>query len=491
MRHKQTDFQNEKTMADVLDWSRQTNQPRDALYELEKIAPRMGLLNAEMSLIPADLAHFEKVVAVTSYGSVSKAKNLNTARKRGNARVRALLQRFWQENSGIKADPKVRESYDAIIEAMTAREGFCDRGADLTTQSHMPFLLLRARARQPLADLGQDEIDRLWREATPDGRKVIRKALSRIEQLRRGHNMWPEIAALLPSGPLAVPAAPDRARRIVWDSLPVAFRKDADHILQKTLRTDEDLEAWARAQRAAGVSLVEIDKAISAQRAKGTRRPKNKVGAINAYRQSLTWLIRELSDEQQADLKSVSELFTDEIIETACRAQITRSKTSATLKSPEQSSTLWSRFTNLTTIARHGLKDEEALAAVNVVRLFQKDAVHAPKSMTREIEEVMDRMRRSPELAARFVNAPQRLHDIATERLNAATTRFAKDEAIRLFAVAAAWAIQVSRPLRPGNLFMTRMIGTDEWPRHLTWRGNAETAEIRFSAIETKTSQHV
>jgi len=240
------------TMKDVLAWARDAGESRDAIYEILKIPARLGLLDAEIGLIPADLGHFDRVIAGSPYGMVSKAKDLDAARRRGNARVRAGLMRFFAARGDATPPLQVRESYTALIEAMKRHEGFPEKGARLPTSAHRPFLLLRARARVPLADLDQAEIDRLWADATSEGRRALRKAIRRIGDLRRNHDGCREISRLLPTAPLAIPASPDRARRILWSSLPERFREDAEAVFQRALRKPENLAAWAKEQLKAG-----------------------------------------------------------------------------------------------------------------------------------------------------------------------------------------------------------------------------------------------
>lgn len=157
----------------------------------------------------------------------------------------------------------------------------------------------------------------------------------------------------------------------------------------------------------------------------------------------------------------------------------------------DKSSTLWSRFTNLTTIARHGLRDQEILARIGLVRMFYADYVLSPTQMTADAEAICDRLRKSPELAGAFVNAPARLGAISVDARATASSTIATERALRLSACAAAYAVQVSRALRPANLFMIRRKATAGCPRNLTWIADQEHAEIRFSGGEVKNGQTV
>ncbi|NVK58089.1 MAG: site-specific integrase [Alteromonadaceae bacterium] len=480
------------TFTDFLIWAKEAGESRDTILEISKVATRLDLTDEELDLIPADLSYFEKVVAVSPYGAVSRSKNLEAARNRGNSRVRAALGRFFAARGQQTPAAGVRASHDRAIDFIVADEGFVEGGAHFTTGTHRPFLLVRARARLALPDLNQAEFDRLWHDATPDGRKSLRKFARRVEELRRGHNTWPELAVLLPREDFVVPAASDRARRIPWDSLPADFRADAEEVFRQTLRQPSDMKEWAKEQMRLGRSAIEIDAEIAARVGdKKKKLPKNIETALAGYRQATTWLLREshAPETRFAGLGTLRDVFTTEALEAACAAQIARSAASSKLKDAEDSSTLWSRFTNLTTIARHGLRDPEILARIRLVRMFHADYVLSPIEMTADAEAICNRLRKSPHLAAAFVNAPARLGDISTKELAAASTDFAKDRALRLSACAAAYAIQVSRALRPANLFMTRRRATPGCPRNLTWIADRERAEIRFSGGEVKNGE--
>lgn len=478
---------------DFLEWAKESGESQDTILEIEKVPARLDMTDEEMDQIPAEPSYFEKVIAVSAYGAVSRSKDLDTARKRGNSRVRSALQRFLVARGRDTPDADIRGSYDKAIGFIVENEGFVDCGALFATSTHRPFLLFRARARVGLPDLHQEEFDRLWHDATPDGRKSMRKFAQRIAEIRRGHNCWPELADLLPRQDFVVPVASDRARRIVWQSLPAPFRADAQEVFRQTLRQPADLKIWAKEQLRLGRPAVEVDAEVAARHGKKKKPPKNLKSALAGYRQAVTWLIRESHSPETgfAGLATLRNLITTDALEAACDAQIARSAASMTLKDADKSSVLWSRFTNLTTITRHGLRDPEILARIGLVRMFYADYVLSPIEMTADAEAICDRLRKSPHLAAAFVNAPARLGTIATEALAKATTSFATERALRLSACAAAYAVQVSRALRPANLFMTRVKATSDCPRDLTWIVDKEHAEIKFAGGEVKNGETV
>jgi hypothetical protein len=494
MKHDRTlTSETDPTFADFLKWARETGEGKDTIGQIRKVAERLDMTEEELVQIPANLGYFEKVIAVSAYGAASRSKDLDTARKRGNSRIRKALERFLASRGHEVADADVRASYDKAIGFIVENEGFVEQGALFSTSTHKPFLLVRARARLALPHLIQAEFDRLWHDATPEGRKSLRNFARRITELRRGHNRWPDLADHLPRHDFVVPASSDRARRIEWQSLPESFRADAEDVFRQTLRLPADMKAWAKEQIKLGRPAVEVDAEIAARRGKKKKLPKNLKSALAGYRQATTWLIRETHPPETGfeGLGTVRELITTDALEAACDAQIARSAASVTLKDADKSSVLWSRFTNLTTIARHGLRDPELLARISLVRMFYADYVLSPIEMAADAEAICNRLRKTPHLAAAFVNASARLSAISASKLAAASTDFARERALRLSACAAAYAVQVSRALRPANLFMPRRTATEGCPRNLTWIVDGQHAEIKFTGGEVKNGQTV
>jgi hypothetical protein len=82
------------TLHDVAIWAGANGASRDGIYELKKVPARLGMHDDDLGLIPACLRHFEAVVAPSGYAVVSRSGDLDVARRRGNARVRSLLQQF-------------------------------------------------------------------------------------------------------------------------------------------------------------------------------------------------------------------------------------------------------------------------------------------------------------------------------------------------------------------------------------------------------------
>ena len=483
------------TCGDVLNWARSVGESRDAIYELEKVPARMGMADHDIGLIPADLVHFHHVIAGTPYGVVSGAHDLEKARRRGNSRLGKLLERFHAAHGSSKSRV-VFATFDPVIEAVKMREGFTDEGADFATSTHKSLFALRARCHVALDALDQAEIDRIFREATTEKRRSLRRAINLLSELQRGHNRWPDVTPFLPAAELFVPKTSDRAERILWDSLPETFRIDAEAVFREVLLTPADLAAWITEQMAAGLASADINRVVN-ERVKGRgRRPKNSTTAIAGYKGAVTWLVRQHKQRVGSfgTLPALQDLMGRELITAAIEDQIARSDTSPQLKNAAKSQTLANRLTNLRTIARHGLHDPEIVAHIDVLKVAYHDYIVTPKQMTEEADQTCPMLQHRPDLAARFVNAPSKLAvdaEAALAEAKAAGDRDKEDVALRLYAAAVLHAIQASRPLRTSNLIALRHRGSTEIGGNVTWIRKEEHAELRFLPGEVKNDQIV
>lgn len=483
------------TCGDVLSWARSVGEKRDAIYELLKVPARMGMADDDIGLIPADLAHFHHVIAKTPYGMVSNARDLETARQRGNSRLGKLLERFDTAHGTVKP-AGVAASFDPVIEAVKEREGFTDEGADFPTSRHKSLFALRARCHVSLDKLDQAEVDRVFREATTEKRRALRRAINLLGELQRGHNRWPEIMPFLPAAELSVSKTSDRAERLLWSSLPEAFRREAEGVFREVLLTPADLAAWITEQMEAGVASADINRVVY-ERVKGRgRRPKNSKTAIAGYKGAVTWLVRQHKQQVGSfdTLCGLRDLMGRDLITVAIDDQIARSDASPQLKDASKSQTLSNRLTNLRTIARHGLHDPEIVAHIDVLKVAYHDYIVTPQQLTEEADQTCRMLQHRPDLAARFVNAPSTLArdaEAALAEAAAAGDQEKEDAGLRLYAAAALHAIQASRPLRTSNLIALRYRGSTEIGGNVTWIKRGEHAELRFLRGEIKNDQVV
>lgn len=80
--------------SEFLAWAETSGEAYATLCEIRKVPARLGMIDADAGLIPADLGYFERTIAPSSFAAVSKTKDLLAARDRSNARVRSALKRF-------------------------------------------------------------------------------------------------------------------------------------------------------------------------------------------------------------------------------------------------------------------------------------------------------------------------------------------------------------------------------------------------------------
>ncbi|WP_272011421.1 hypothetical protein [Roseovarius sp. ZX-A-9] len=490
-----SDFDRPHTLHDVLTWATDNAEPYAAICELRKIPARLGMIDDDIGLIPADLGHFESHIAPSAYGVVSKSRDLKSARQRGNARARALLKRFHESIVLMPKDG--RTEWSKLVDFVQNREGFVDRGALFTTGKSRGLMMLRARFRVPPNALTTVEIERVAADLNSEKRKAFGRALKTLNSLIAEFSDDPEIDGLLPSKPVSLPRPVLGRERILWTDLPEAFRSDAEAVIQRALARPEDRMTEARQRIEAGedaaVVLRDLDEAAAGRQ----RAPRNPESAMVGWRGAITWLVlaAERRGHRRDLLESLVALFTSEILESACTDQINRSTVSDRLKDPAKSQTLKSRLTALETLAKHGLKRPDLVAIVELQKRFHQDYIrNAGKSMTDDARQLCDALIRKPSLAGNFVNAPKTIASRAIGWItNGQTEGNPQKElsGLRLYAAAVLFAVQVSRPVRSSNLIGLRYRSTQDEPGHITWVKKKFHAELRFPAGEIKNDREV
>jgi len=476
-------------LGEALAWAEANGESYDAIQELKKIPARMSMIDDDIGLIPAGLVHFDKVIAPTSYGAVSNSKDLEKARRRGNSRVRALLVRFHEAHAMVV--PQIgRENWDIVIALVEKNEGFTARGAIFPTSKHRSLFPLRARCRTNPMGLTQDEIDRVAGDATPEVRKSIKKGIKLINQLITLQNVLPEVRELLPPVGFKMPGSPDRARRILWSSLPEALRANIEAMFRQTLAKPEDRAAKVTERLKAGEDPETVLAEVNAYAKVRRRTIENPTAALSGYQNAVTWLWRAADDHDRSGATTtLADLMSRENLEAACEDQIQRSQNSLTLKDPKLSQTLNGRLTNLRTVAGHGLCRPDKVALIDLMKISYWEHIVTPKQMTEDAEHTCKVLRDNPHIAARFVRGPYTLADQAMAEIERAKTdknEDAEDRALRLYAAAAMQAIQLSRPLRTSNIIRVRHKGCLGSPGNIVWIKNKEKAEITFLPGEIK-----
>jgi hypothetical protein len=266
---------------DVVTWARSNGANRDAIYELRKVPARLGMHDDDLGLIPACLRHFEHTVAPSGYAVVSKSSDLDAARRRGNARVRSLLQQFLASTATTQATGTAQALWDPLIDYVEKQEGFPAKGAPWSKGASRALSLLRARAHCGPAALDQAEIDRINCDLDAAKRKSLRKAVARVNKLISVAHQHPAVAGMLPAASLAQPKVADWARRILWATLPEAFVASVDALLDRATETPESQAREARRRIAAGEDRANVLAEFERQR---TRDMGNRAAAHATYR---------------------------------------------------------------------------------------------------------------------------------------------------------------------------------------------------------------
>ena len=212
----------------ALEWGQKVEGSSDATRALKRIPARLGMLDADLATLPADIGYFERQVAGQGYALVGRAKNIVTAGRRDDSRVRALLRRFEMAMSGISVDSAERDRWGMLIKLIEAEEGMPESDARWNNGKHRTFTVLQARARCAPEDLTQTEIDRIGRAVSADTRKSLRKSVTFLNSLYGLCNEMPDLRAFLPEQQLAAPAGSKRARKMDWVSFPESFRASFD-----------------------------------------------------------------------------------------------------------------------------------------------------------------------------------------------------------------------------------------------------------------------
>lgn len=455
------------TLNDVLEWARESGESYDAVCELQKVPARLGLHDDDLGLISADLSHFENRIAPAPYASVSRSRDLEAARRRSNARLRAMLRRFHQRDA---ESPSLNHLafWDELAAWIDARSAPPGRNGQFAQGTSRALLILRARAGCAPAELTQQRLEQIARLVSADKRRTLRRSVVLLERLRA--IAFPELAGLLPAVPLSPPRGVDRAEKLDWNALPEAFSASVDAVVGKTLATVEHQGAEARRRIAAG---EDADVVLAEFNAATVREVTNPIAAEASYRGAITWLVR-LSIDAGMDINTLSDIrdvFCAEMLERVIDRHVAQAETSAYRKNAANSQTLYNRLVALRTIARRGICDPRLLAEVEILLGTRKRDMRKPgkEGPTDDMAAFCKLVQSDPKVARRIVNAPAELAAIAEAMLTrAGDDRQRELTALRLFAGAVLMCIQMSRPLRTANLRHFRVANAVEAKANLS-----------------------
>lgn len=493
------------TLRDVRAWALANDEAPDTLRSLEKIPARLGLVDADLASLSARLSDFERMVAGRGYALSSQAANMEKNGRRMDSRVRALLARFWSKFEGCtKPDPGVWARWQALMSVIAAHEGLPGSGCRWNIGRHRTFAALRARAEAAPEDMTQEEVDRIGRLMSADKRKGLRKAISFLNSLSQLAIDLPELRPFLPSLPLAPPAGSSWARRMDWGALPESFRLSFERAADSCLADEATFAETLLARIEAGEDPEVVMAAADAQATTAAHGVGKPSAAREQYRIAVTWLVRALEQNggESAALGDIRDLFNRVSIENAIKDQIARSTVAVDLRDPLASTTLSTRLTALTTLAKRGLADPKAVA---IIKLLKSQYFDVPRkkllrskdsdAVCMEVDRLFANLRQRPELASIWANAPRRIAAVA--RRDIETARSANNTAreltaLRAFAGAAAYAMQLSRPLRTACVRHARLASHgDAHANLLRSLPGKRMFTFRFAPWEVKNSRWV
>ena len=490
-------------LLDVIEWGKESGQSVDAIREAKLLPARLGLLDADIRQIPADLQYFERACATSNYALVSRSKDIHAAERRANSRIRALLKRFHQEAVvpiNVR-ETNARDAWDALMTIVKEEEGRPGTGARWNVGRHRSLTVLRARARCGPAEFKQGELDCISTTVSAEGRKALRRAIKFLNSLRDIEDM-PQLTVFLPPRPLIVPRGSARARKMDWTALPKSFRGSFDAAVKSCIAGTEDVAELFLARIEAG----EDPKVVSAEADAEVHRERREVGnpaaAESQYRGAVAWVARAHEDRggDLSALGSLGELLRRPHVEAAIEDQITRSVEGHDLKDPLGSTTMKSRLVALTTLARHGLRDDALAAILTILRRRHYDKPRAKrKAHTGENEmavadKIAAMLSQKPSLVAIYSNAPSIIAEKAREEIAMARGRGslgAELTALRRVMAATAYAIQVSRPLRTANLRNIRIRTEDDILANMVRTDKFKGMRFVIQPWETKTNRRV
>jgi hypothetical protein len=187
------------------------------------------------------------------------------------------------------------------------------------------------------------------------------------------------------------------------------------------------------------------------------RRPiRNPEAARTSHRAALSWLTRHAFPDpaDRTHIRDLCDLLTEENIERALRAYVERAQKSDVLAAADETSSMTTWLSNLATLARRGLADEELGWAIDELKFEDGVETFAAREMSASRATFVRLIDYDPSVARTIVLGPQTLYAEAKRGMArwADLGTNARIEVLHLLAAAAMWAIQIGRPLRTRNL---------------------------------------
>ena len=385
-------------------------------------------------------------------------------------RIIAILRKM--RAAAAPTEPGSRAGY-ARLEAYAAKlAGRAPDAKDGTTPPSSDELrarTLKARfGHVPLTDLDAAAAAAAYAEVPAAKKASARAALAWLDDLIAARDAHPEISALLPRSPIgAMPTL--RPRPIDWSRLPAPLRDDREAVIARAIRMATGPCIRRKAREAYGADpLAERRR----ERRKGRKR-RSRAPDVSAksYRGSVNWLLHYSSEAaaRARHARSLREILTEDTVAEAVDAYVAAARDRTNYADPTISHTIPGRLACLVTLAQRGLED--AWLAVEIDDL-RADFLHEHEyeaRMSQQREDFLRALNRDPDIARRIVLGPDTLLAEARAAMAAwETLAHRKRQSISHVAMCAALlALQIARPVRPGNLRCLTIADTGTEERQL------------------------
>jgi hypothetical protein len=350
---------------------------------------------------------------------------------------------------GLQAD------WDALATFVSGNAGL--RGPDgkqlINSMSPVSVATLRARLDGVSPQAVTTSVARTALIAAPAGkRESFRRAIRFLNRLIDTRDMHQSVTSLLPTTKIgAMPILRDTG--IDWTAFGPSFIDSRDAAIEAAMRP----EARARGKDRFGGRLGRP--ALRGAGGGGGRRRKqvrNRKVARTAHLAALSWLARHAYRDATAlaAISDVHELVTEENVARALQVYVERSSTSDVLKTVDETSSLTTWLSNLATLARRGLRDEDLGWDIEDMKFEEGVETYAAREMSISRAAFVRLIDYDPSVARTLVLAPQTLHAEAMRGIERwdELGEHARIEVLQMLMAAAMWALQIGRPLRTKNL---------------------------------------
>jgi hypothetical protein len=465
--------------------------PASATSYGSKLRTAAKLLGSRLELLPADphalRALLERCTWAGHFRGASEAAKQRKFDDLVN-RVTGACERYHAALAPVCPEAGSRRAeWDAIEAFVRERENLVsDDGRVFTAMSSLSIANLRGIVGDKLrpVEIATESANAVVPKLRGRALARLRRSVAFFNKLILGQNRYPEIAGLLPAVPVGT-ILRRRAAPLVWDDYPAGLKASFDAALSAIVRDGAHVRADALAALGAGLNVSEV--LARARKAKRIRKPEV---ARRNYGVALRWLIREaeaaeiLGAEEMTDL---AVLCRAEVVALLIRHWKDKAAASDTLKCVEETASLHSYLSRLEVVATRALGDPEEAARIAILRITD-DAVSNPfvRGMSKDREEFVAHVAASPEAVEALIEAPFALAREAGRRLAEweGLDRIARMHALRIYVAAMQFGLQMTRPIRPDNLRLLTIDGTDANIRPpLTGRAQAI---LRLPPAETK-----